>query len=166
MVQVVTKRTALASAIALLLALSYQGSAQSKDARVATDGPHGPAERAMRRAAGPAERATERGTGPAHQKVGDRPPRDDVDDLSELITEGESIGGAFQGRDEAKPTQTSPLDRLAEEVGLPITGTALLAMAAIGGLLITLGAGLLLLARRKGGASLRPGYRQREIEHT
>src|SRR5918992_1367313 len=112
MVQVVTKRTALASAIALLLALSYQGSAQSKDARVATDSPHGPAN-AMRRAAGPAERATERGTGPAHQKVGDRPPRDDVDDLSELITEGESIGGAFQGRDGAKPTQTSPLDRLA-----------------------------------------------------
>src|SRR5918992_1091104 len=126
MVQVVTKRTALASAIALLLALSYQGSAQSKDARVATDGPHGPANRAMRRAAGPAERAirraagpaeratergtgpaeraTERGTGPAHQKVGDRPPRDDVDDLSELITEGESIGGAFFGGEEAETT--------------------------------------------------------------
>src|SRR5919106_889228 len=115
MVQVVTKRTALASAIALLLALSYQGSAQSKDARVATDGPHGPAKRAMRRVAGPAERATERGTGPAeratergtgpaYQKVGDRPPRDDVDDLSELITEGESIGGALPSREEAKPT--------------------------------------------------------------
>jgi cytoskeletal protein RodZ len=98
------------------------------------------------------------------KKVGDLqdPPKNDVDDLSELIAEGESIGGTFQAKDEAEPSQTSPLDRVGEMLGLPITGMELLAMVAIGVTLAIVGVALWRLGRRRPSAKTR----RREIKRT
>jgi gas vesicle protein len=112
-----------------------------------------------------ADQAAERAKSKTHQeKVGDPQdsPKNDVDDLSELIAEGESIGGTFQARDEPEPRQTSPLDRVGEVLGLPITGMELLVMAAIGVTLALLGVALWRLGRRRPSARTS----RREIKHT
>jgi cytoskeletal protein RodZ len=119
-------------------------------------------------AQGTADRAAERAkrTKADQKKVGDpqNPPKTDVDDLSELVAEGESIGGTFQARDEAGPSQTSPLDRVGEMLGLPITGMELLAMAAIGVTLAIVGVALWRLGRRRRRLWARTS--RREIKRT
>jgi hypothetical protein len=181
LVEVVMRQAYLVSAIALLLtAFVCPASAQVQgvqdtqdtvdDAQDATQDTVDDAQDATQDtvddAQGRAYQATERAkrTKADQRKVGnlEDPPKNDVDDLSEMIAEGESIGGTFQARDEAEPSQTSPLDRVGEMFGLPITGMELLVMSGIGVTLVIGGVALWRLGLRR--RSVRTS--RRGIEHT
>jgi hypothetical protein len=117
-------------------------------------------------AQGTADQATERAkrTKADQRKVGDPedPPKNEVDDLSEMIAEGESISGTFRAREEAEPSQTSPLDRVGKMIRLPLTGMELLVLSAIGVTLAIVGVALWRLGLRR--RSVRTS--RRGIEHT
>jgi hypothetical protein len=192
MAEVATRQIALVSAIALLLtALVCPASAQVQgvqdtqdtvdDAQDATQDTVDDAQDATQDTVDDAQDATQdtvddaqdtadqaveraKRTKADQKKLADPqdPPKDDVDDLSELIAEGESIGGTFQAKDEAEPSQTGPLDRVGEMLGLPITGMELLAMVAIGITLAIVGVALWRLGRRGPSAKTR----RREIKRT
>jgi ABC-type Fe3+-siderophore transport system permease subunit len=181
MVEVDTRQIALLIAIALLLmALVGPASAQVQavqvtqdtvdDAQDATQDTVDDAQDATQDtvddAQGTAGQAVDRAkkTKADHKKVGalqGDPSEGDEDDLSELIDEGQSIGGTFQAEDEPEPRQTSPLDRVREMFDLPITGLELLLMVAIGVALAIVGVALWRLARRPAARTSR-----REIKHS
>ena len=170
MVEVDTRQIALLIAIALLLmALVGPASAQVQAVQVTqdtVDDAQDATQDTVDDAQGTAGQAVDRAkkTKADHKKVGalqGDPSEGDEDDLSELIDEGQSIGGTFQAEDEPEPRQTSPLDRVREMFDLPITGLELLLMVAIGVALAIVGVALWRLARRPAARTSR-----REIKHS